>query len=100
MTVGAVFFVENMTKNQGIPVPDMKPTIFLSEKDFPEVKNWEVGSEYKLLVTVKQTSKSIDQYDKKQQVSARFEIVNVKVVDGSDSSKDFNEFEEKYSKKE
>lgn len=76
----------------------MKPSLFLNAEELPEVKNWEVGNEYTLLVTVKQTGKDIHEYNKKKSISAHFEICKIKPVDSSASSKDFKEFEKNYKK--
>lgn len=56
-------------------------TLNLDEGDLKEVKNWKVGKTYKILLTVKETSSSIDgmsvPYDDsdKDKVHARFEVL-------------------------
>ena len=87
-----------MAKKLTETIPEMKPSLYLSDKDLPEVADWEVGHEYKLLVEVKQTSKSINEYEGKKKMTATFEIAKVKAIDGSASSKSFKDFEDSYKK--
>ena len=77
----------------------MKPYLSLSEKDLPEIKEWEVGNDYKLLVEIKMTNKSISEVDGKKPVHCGFEISKVKAVDGSAGTKDFKKFEEDFGSK-
>ena len=78
------------------------PTLSLSEEDLPEIKGWRVGQTYKMVVEAKQTSSSMGDTimgEGKKKMNARFEIVNVKAIDGKASTEDFQEFESEYSKK-
>lgn len=64
-------------------IDEMKPYIHLDETNLPDMKNWEVGKEYKILLTVRQTSKNEheDYQDKKDtHVSGGFEVLKVKNV--------------------
>ena len=78
---------------------EIRPSIYLSDKDLPEIKNWEVGEEYWLAVEVRLSSKSISEENGKKAMRASFEILKIKSVDGSAGTKDFKEFEEKYGSK-
>lgn len=58
---------------------EMKTTVSFSDKELPEIKKWEVGSTYKLVMEVKQKSLSQDEYgegDEKHRAS--FEVLSVK----------------------
>lgn len=94
------FLWKNMAKNKlSEPAVPSNPSLYLSEKDLPEIRAWEVGNEYKLCVVVKQRSKTVHGYDKeKNSIHADFEIQSIKAIDGSSSSKDFKEFEKSYKK--
>ena len=51
-----------------------KPTLYLTNKDLPEIKTWKVGESYDLIVSVKQVSL----HDSGNgNMSASFEIQNV-----------------------
>lgn len=78
---------------------EAKPTLYLSKKDLPEIESWDVGDSYKLLLEVKQTSKSTSKYDNEESINATFEVTNIRSVDGNESSKDFKEFEKSYDSK-
>jgi hypothetical protein len=51
-----------------------QPTLYLTSKDAPVIKGWEVGKTYKLDVTVKQTSMS---QDRNGLLSASFDVQKV-----------------------
>ena len=53
---------------------EMMPTLHLTSKQLPDIKKWEVGHEYTIAMTVKQTSHSINT----DGASAGFEILSVK----------------------
>ncbi len=56
-------------------MPDsMKPTIHLTSKDLPEIKNWKVGESYDLIISVKQTGLNEGQNG---MMMASFEIQSV-----------------------
>lgn len=65
-----------------------RPEISFDEKDLPQIKSWKVGSKYKLMLTVEQTSLSKDQYDGgKAPMRARFKVISVKVIGGKTGKK-------------
>lgn len=39
-------------------MPEMKPTVYVSDKDLPAIKDWKIGETYEMLVQVKMTSVS------------------------------------------
>jgi len=62
----------------------IKPTLFLTEKDCPEIKNMEAGQEYDFIIHAKMTSSTNDLKHpdtghtlKKPIVSGRFEILSI-----------------------
>lgn len=60
-----------------------KPTLSLTAKDLPEIKDWKVGSKYKLEIDVEQTGLSKDEYGERG-MCARFKVLKVTVDDGKD----------------
>lgn len=54
------------------------PHLDLSSDEIPEIKKWEVGKTYKLVLEVKQTSK---REDKDKKISSCFEVRKVGVED-------------------
>jgi hypothetical protein len=52
----------------------IKPTLYLSSKDLPEIKNWKVGDSYDLIVNVKMVG--IHQDSNQTNTTATFEINN------------------------
>lgn len=54
------------------------PTIYLSSKDLPDIKNWKVGETYTLIIQAKQTSMREDE-DKK--IEASFDIKKIATND-------------------
>lgn len=50
------------------------PSIHLSSKELPELKKWEVGKTYTLILEVKQKSKTENMPD---EISASFDIVKI-----------------------
>ena len=59
-------------------------TVRLSEKEVPDIKNWEIGKEYEVKLKLKQMSKSEDDMG----VSGNFEVVN---EDGKKEAEDSEE---------
>ena len=57
---------------------EMKPRIHLDNKQLPEVKEWEVGEKYKIMLEVKQVDKSEREIDGKTVISGGFEILKAK----------------------
>lgn len=60
---------------------EMKPSIYLTDKDLPVVKKWQLGETYRLVMDVKLTSLSQNQYDDKKRTSASFELQKVTTKD-------------------
>jgi len=56
------------------PMEAVKPSLYLSDKDLPDIKSWKVGNKYKLELVVEQKSYSEDG----QRCSARFDILKIK----------------------
>lgn len=54
------------------------PTLYLSSKDLPEIKNWKVGKTYKLIIQVKQTSM---REDIENRIDASFDIKKIATND-------------------
>lgn len=61
------------------------PRISFSEKDLPEIRNWKVGSKYRIVIEVEQTALRSgmgsmfdpEYHDKKNVLSADFEVQQV-----------------------
>lgn len=59
-----------------IKVPKEKPTLSLSSKDLPEIKNWKVGGKYRITIDVEQTaSRKADEYDDDKGLHATFKVL-------------------------
>lgn len=75
---------------------DMKPTLHVSEKQLPEIKNWKLDGEYTLEVKVKMTGIRKSQFSDSPKASADFVIESIKcddedpVLKGMDSYKPSN----------
>jgi len=52
----------------------LKPSMYISSKDLPELKKWKVGESYDLIVNVKQTSLT---QNTDGTMEGRFEIQNI-----------------------
>lgn len=86
-----------------------KNILRLSEKELPEIKDWEVGKTYEVVLTVKQMSKrqgsEWDTSADSKEVQATFEIVNVEVEeddndeDDTNDSSDMENYEGEYASK-
>jgi hypothetical protein len=63
-----------MSTNKPLDMPMMKPSFSMDEKTMPEIKNWQVGKEYKIEMDVQMTGLSKDQYIKGNPMMGRFEI--------------------------
>lgn len=53
----------------------MKPSIHLTDKDLPEIKDWKVGETYEVIMKIKMNSKM----DFKKELSAGFEVSDILV---------------------
>lgn len=61
-------------------LPYYLPSLHLSSKQMPEIRNWEVGSNYKLVIEVNMRSKSEDEKSGKTNASGSLELVAYKVI--------------------
>ncbi len=64
-------------QKQGIdssPEEKRYPFIHLSSKELPELKKWEVGKTYKIILEIKQKSMS---EDSNKEISASFDIIKI-----------------------
>ena len=53
-----------------------KPSLSLSQKDLPAIKNWKVGGKYNISLSVEEVSMSKDDYE--PGMNARFKINKAK----------------------
>lgn len=63
---------------------DYMPSLYLTEKQLPAVKDWRVGGRYRLIVDVEQTGMNVGQNTpegKKPSTSGTFRIISVKPVE-------------------
>lgn len=67
----------------------MKPTLYLTSKDLKEIKDWKVGEEYDLIVSVKMTGAHQRQDGT---LSGDFEIEDVMAADKNIDDMDNTEF--------
>lgn len=65
------------------------PSFSLSEKDLPELKDWEVGKKYNLEIEVEQIGKEKNSYmtDNKNEIMGRFKIVKIKAENSEEVEK-------------
>jgi hypothetical protein len=76
-----------------------KPMITLTEEECPEIKDWDVGETYKFEVTAKQVSLDSGEGmtlggEDKPQMTARFEVLDVKPAGGTEEEPEDEEDEE------
>lgn len=58
---------------------DTRPSLHFDSDDLPDLKHWEVGQEYQLLVKVKQTGTHLVDYGKmKGKIRGDFTVIGVK----------------------
>lgn len=75
------------------------PTVYLTSDTLPEIKDWEVGEEYKIVMIVEQKSKSMNVEGKEEKYNADFAIKKIGCMDmeGSEDEEDSKEkLKEKY----
>lgn len=77
--------------NKGLDAPYF-PGVNFDTKQIPEIKEWEVGETYQIVLEIKQTSKS---EDKEGKVNASFDITGYKVLDGEIDDADLEEMQAK-----
>lgn len=71
--------------------PMFPPSLHFSGKQVPEIKKWEVGEKYRMIVEVEQTSKN---ENKDGTVSASFDVVAYKPLGSNYETMDDDEIEE------
>ena len=74
------------------------PTLYLDSKQVSEIRDWEVGEEYTLVIKVKQTGKNENDKEKDGKVNsvrADFDIVGYKVLNDEMSDADLEEMQAK-----
>ena len=59
---------------------EMPATIYLSDKDLPELKRWDVGKSYKVIVEMEQTGKNINEHGSTKRTNGTFEVKSIKVA--------------------
>lgn len=69
-------------------IASSKPTLYLTDKDLPELKDWETGKTYKLDITVKQVSKSERDTGNGKEMTGTFDITDVKVDNDDDNNQE------------
>jgi len=63
-----------------ISIPMPNPEISLDETTLPEIKNWEVGGVYTIILEVEQLSVSKDQMDNEDELRATFSVLSAKAI--------------------
>jgi hypothetical protein len=66
------------------PAKEYFPSFCLNSKTLPEIKDWEVGEEYYLVLKVEQKSKNMHADDKDEKWHADFDIKEIGVLDKED----------------
>jgi len=74
------------------------PSVHFDSKTLPEIKDWEVGEEYVVVMKLKQTSYSEHENDKENTADASFDIVEIGVLDKEDNNETDDEEDLKISK--
>lgn len=84
--VRMVKVVEGPNKGKEISIPKSMGHLSISSQDLPSVKTWKVGQDYKLEITVRQTSSSKpDEWDIEQgrampeDINTSFDIIGIKI---------------------
>ena len=65
------------------------PTLRISENDLPEIKNWKVGSKYKLTIEVEQIELRKVEYAQGEPIVARFRVTKIKSNPGVKGKKGY-----------
>ncbi len=68
-------------ENIDVPTGEIYPTVCLNDKALPEIKDWEVGEEYYLVLKVEQTRKDMNSDDGGENWHADFNIKEIGVLD-------------------
>jgi len=72
------------------------PNITISEKDFPDIKDWKIDESCTLTIKVKVTSLERSRWDSEKKMSASVDIVDIRKEEKSEEYKD--EYARKMSK--
>lgn len=67
----------DLEPSEGYVEPEWNPSVSFDEKQLPEIKNWQVGEEYTIVLKVKQTSSRLQGPDHDQRMAADFDIQQV-----------------------
>lgn len=65
-----------------------QPTLYLTDKDLPELKTWDIGKTYNLEITVKLISRSEREYDGKKEMTGSFDVTNITVDNDNDDQEE------------
>lgn len=80
-------------------LPYYLPSFGLSSKQMPEIRDWEVGKNYKLVIEVNMRSKNEDEREGKTNASGSLELVAYKILKSKSvdemSDKEFGEYQGK-----
>lgn len=83
-----------------------KPTLYVSDKDLPQIKDWEVGEEYELIIKVKQRSfNEMQNRDGTKTISSELEVTDFVVPEMEDQdismmdNEEFSDYSTKMRKK-
>jgi len=69
------------------PVPYWYPSFHVNSKQIPEIKDWETGKNYKMVIEVNLSSKNQSERDGNTNTSASLEVVAYAVGKAKDISK-------------
>jgi len=75
------------------------PNFYLSSDTLPEIKDWEVGEEYKIVMTVEQKSKSMHSEGREEKYNADFDIKKIGCMKNNEGEEE-NEEDNKQKMKE
>ena len=65
-----------------------QPSISLDSDTLPDIKDWDIGKEYVVVMRLKQVSSDMSANEKKENCYARFEIKEIGVLDEGGDQKD------------
>jgi len=86
--------VESYEENMKLDSGKYLPTLYFDEKQVPEIKDWEVGEEYDVVLRLKQTSKNENELEPDENnLNAGFNIVAYKVLDSEMSDADLEKLQ-------
>ncbi len=56
---------------------DPRPTLYFTEEQFPQIKDWKPGEDYEIVLKVKMTNRNISQDENKKRSDAGFRVLEV-----------------------